>query len=367
MKPSCPHCNSPQIQRRGFFYVRVLKRYRRRFLCRGCGRTFSTQTTSNTYRQKRPDLNEILRRLLTNGMSQRQIARVLECSKNTIDQKVMWLSTNVQERPLKEAPMVLFIDEMESIEHTKLKPLTLPLAVGDDYRIYAMTVGRIQAKGPLAELSRKKYGRRVSEKRLALERLFKSLQFRTAPRIIRTDKSPFYKEFVKKIFPQFHTRDILLERTCEKKEGTAFPESGKEAFRPAFSTQSTMCDASSQHQTPGEKILVHNKAPGPTRNSFKDLSSKPNHPLRLLVGVLTIFKSVMLSARTRRRVGLFGKLSRGWMPPSSVATFASEGLDARLPKKSDSSLPAQPKTISPPKTTHSTGPVFALRTWIVSF
>ncbi len=49
-----------------------------------------------------------------------------------------------------------FIDEMESIEHTKLKPLTLPLAVGDDYRIYAVSVGRIQAKGPLADLSRKK-------------------------------------------------------------------------------------------------------------------------------------------------------------------------------------------------------------------
>jgi hypothetical protein len=53
---------------------------------------------------------------------------------------------------------------MESIEHTKLKPLTLPLAVGDDYRIYAVSVGRIQAKGLLAELSRKKYGRRQSIK-----------------------------------------------------------------------------------------------------------------------------------------------------------------------------------------------------------
>lgn len=146
----------------------------------------------------------------------------------------MWLSANVQERPLKEAPTVLFIDEMESIEHTKLKPLTLPLAVGDDYRIYAMTVGRIQAKGPLAELSRKKYGRRVSEKRLALERLFKSLQFRTAPRIIRTDKSPFYKEFVKKYFPNSTHETFSSRELVRKKKEMLFLNQEKKLFDPLF-------------------------------------------------------------------------------------------------------------------------------------
>ena len=41
-----------------------------------------------------------------------------------------------------------------------------------------------------------------------------------------------------------------------------------------------MRHASPRHQTIGEKILVHNKAPGPTGNCFKNLSRKPNHPLR---------------------------------------------------------------------------------------
>lgn len=222
------------IQRRGYFYVRVLKRYRRRFLCRGCGRTFSTQTTSNTYRQKRPDLNETIRRLLTNGMSQRQIARVLECSKNTVDQKVTWLAKCLPQASLKNAPSVLFIDEMESIEHTKLKPLTLPLAVGDDYRIYAVSVGRIQAKGPLAELSRKKYGRRQSEKYPALERLFESLTFQKAPRVIRTDESPFYKKLVKRYFPNSTHETFSSRELVRKKKELLFLNQEKKLFDPLF-------------------------------------------------------------------------------------------------------------------------------------
>ena len=113
-------------------------------------------------------------------MSQRQIARVLECSKNTVDQKVTWLAKCLPQASLKNAPSVLFIDEMESIEHTKLKPLTLPLAVGDDYRIYAVSVGRIQAKGLLAELSRKKYGRRQSIKS-SLNGIFPTPRTRPSP------------------------------------------------------------------------------------------------------------------------------------------------------------------------------------------
>lgn len=234
MSQTCPHCQSTHIQRRGYFYVRILKRYRRRFLCRGCGRTFSTQTNSNTYRQKRPDLNQTVRRLLTNGMSQRQIARVLECSKNTVDQKVTWLAKHLPQAPLKNAPSVLFIDEMESIEHTKLKPLTLPLAVGDDYRIYAASVGRIQAKGPLAELSRKKYGRRQSEKHLALERLFASLTFQKAPRVVRTDQSPFYKKLVKRYFPNSIHETFSSRELVRKKKELLFLNQEKKLFDPLF-------------------------------------------------------------------------------------------------------------------------------------
>lgn len=38
---------------------------------------------------------------------------------------------------------MVYIDESESIEHIKLKPLTIALAVGDDYKILGVKVGKI--------------------------------------------------------------------------------------------------------------------------------------------------------------------------------------------------------------------------------
>ena len=61
----------------------------------------------------------------------------------------------------------IVFDEMETFEHTKLKPLTIPMAVEQGTRrILAVDVGKIAAKGHLAEISLKKYGpRSVSAKK----------------------------------------------------------------------------------------------------------------------------------------------------------------------------------------------------------
>jgi hypothetical protein len=53
-------------------------------------------------------------------------------------------------------------DELETIEHTKLKPLSLAVAVEKDpRRILGVTVARMPAKGKIAKLYRKKYGPRA--------------------------------------------------------------------------------------------------------------------------------------------------------------------------------------------------------------
>ncbi len=54
----------------------------------------------------------------------------------------MWLSALVKECPLKKSFNVkeVSIDESKSIEHTKLKPLTIALAVCDDYKILGVKV-----------------------------------------------------------------------------------------------------------------------------------------------------------------------------------------------------------------------------------
>lgn len=235
-KPMCPHCQSHRTQRRGYFYVRILKSYRRRYFCLSCRQSFSNQTRHPTYRQKRPDLNTQIQKLLASGMAQRQAVRYLGCSKNTVDKKLLWLFNSLSKIERKSSPTVLFIDEMESIEHTKLKPLTIPIAVGCDYRIYAMTVGRINAKGLLAGRSKRKYGHRKDEKLDALHRCFSKLRssFLKSPRTIRTDESPFYKSLVKRYFPDsIHETYSSRELTRKRKE-MVFLNLEKKVFDPLF-------------------------------------------------------------------------------------------------------------------------------------
>lgn len=236
----CPHCQSKSIQKRGHYFVQVLKSYRRRYFCNGCKRSFSSQTLKSTYRQKRPDLNHAISTLLLNGMAQRQIARVLGCSKNTVDLRIPWFRRNLgmssKFRAATPTPDIVFIDEMESIEHTKLKPLTIPLAVGSDYRILAMTVGKIGAKGLLADISKKKYGHRQNEKQAALKKLFSSLKMtlRHSPKVIRTDKSPFYQKLVKENFPHSKHETYSSRDHVRKKKEMLFLNHEKRVYDPLF-------------------------------------------------------------------------------------------------------------------------------------
>jgi hypothetical protein len=69
--------------------------------------------------------------------------------------------------PLAEVQM----DEMETYEHTRLKPLSISLAVTPGRFIFAVAVAPIPAKGPLATVSRAKYGQRRDGSREAFERV----------------------------------------------------------------------------------------------------------------------------------------------------------------------------------------------------
>ena len=67
------------------------------------------------------------------------------------------------------------IDEIETIEHTKLKPVTIPVCVNSNYQIIATSVGKIRAKGHLSEISVKKYGFREDEREKALIELMEKI------------------------------------------------------------------------------------------------------------------------------------------------------------------------------------------------
>ncbi len=233
---TCPRCQSSKTIKKNYYYVKVLRTFKRRYLCKDCQKSFSSQTRSPTYYQKKPHLNQQLFKLLVQGNSIRGSARILQCSKTTTERKFLWLVKYQNYSSNKLSCKILQIDEMESIEHTKLKPLTIPLCVSDRYEIVGISVGKIPAKGHLSEISQKKYGFRDNERDQALRELFVEIKSRLAvdPEKIITDGATIYSRYVKEFFPHAVHEVVIGRYQKEKKRERLFSAQFKKVFDPMF-------------------------------------------------------------------------------------------------------------------------------------
>jgi transposase-like protein len=239
----CPKCHSSSSVTKRGIYKRVSDNANiQRFHCKICQKSFSSQTHSYSYRLRKRDLNQMIYRLLCKGSSQRGCAQVLGVTPRTIARRVPRFGKcslehlRALQSDLKNVKEVIF-DEMESFEHTKLKPLTIPLAVENNTRlILAVEVGRIAAKGPLASISRKKYGVRKCERKVSLERLFENLKSLSESEcIFKSDQSYHYPPILKTHRPDcrhitFKGRKAAVVGQGEMKKG---------GFDPLFSLNQT--------------------------------------------------------------------------------------------------------------------------------
>ncbi len=95
--PHCPnrncHFHSPlhegwRWKRDGYHERKAHPRRIRRFKCKACGVTFSSQTFSTTYWLKRPDILEQLPTKVISGACNSQIAYDLGVAPSTIDRQI---------------------------------------------------------------------------------------------------------------------------------------------------------------------------------------------------------------------------------------------------------------------------------------
>lgn len=94
-------------------------------------------------------------------------------------------------------------DEMETFEHSKMKPVSIALAVTSKRWILSTEVAQMPAKGLLAERSRKKYGYRKDDRPRALRNLFQTLRAVTEPNAhFKSDQNPSYPYYLFKTFPE---------------------------------------------------------------------------------------------------------------------------------------------------------------------
>jgi transposase-like protein len=244
MSQKCPQCKASVFQKRsyGYFVRSSDKKYIQRFRCFSCNHIFSKATFQKCYRQKKRGLNSKILELFCSGVSQRRIAKHLKINRKTVARRLIFLATHARIRNRKkynELPPVekLQFDDLETIEHTKCKPLSVTLAVEKETRrILGFRVSQMPAKGHLVRISLKKYGYRADHRAQGRCELFKEISHRIHPKaLIETDQNPHYLEDVKRFFPQATHKTYLSKRAAIAGQG----ELKKVAYDPIFSINHT--------------------------------------------------------------------------------------------------------------------------------
>ena len=243
----CPYCldSAGRWQKKGFFDKASTRAERiQRFRCLDCRRSFSTQTGRLTYREKKPHVDRPLGRLLTSGVSQRRSAFITGVSRKTVARKLVRLARFARLRHqawlgerVTSSGAVVNIDEMETLEHTKMKPLAIAVAVEEGSRfVLGAEVSSMPAKGRLAALSRRKYGRRRDDRATGLGRILANVRV-AMPRleVIKSDECPRYPRLFAAAFPRAVRETYKGRRAAVVGQG----EMKKGGFDPLFALNHT--------------------------------------------------------------------------------------------------------------------------------
>lgn len=241
MKRNCPNltCACPEfIIRDGTFWRREDSKSVQRFRCKTCGTRFSTATFTPTYRQKRRRINSPLLKLLASGVSQRRAAIILGVHRRTVERKFPILAKRCRRlherhlRKLKGRVHNIQLDDLITKENSKLKPLSVSVAVDEDRRlILGLEVSQIPAFGRLAKSAVKKYGRRPDEHIQGLTRLFEKVSLIAASEVrVKSDEHSRYPRIISAFLPRAQHQTFPSERGCIVGQG----ELKKVIFDPLF-------------------------------------------------------------------------------------------------------------------------------------
>jgi hypothetical protein len=213
-----------------------------RYRCLICRKEFSDATFQLRYRQKLRSINGLVESLLVTGTSLRDIARTLKINRKTAERKFYYLARKAElenQRRLRSIQNVraVQLDDMESFEHTKMKPLSITLTVVKNQRfILGAKVSRMPAKGLLAKRSRKKYGKREDGRRQAREELLRELKPHLSEFVtFESDEHPHYEKSIRKFYPRSTHLKYKGRRGCVVGQG----ELKAGGFDPLFSLNHT--------------------------------------------------------------------------------------------------------------------------------
>lgn len=168
----------------------------------------------------------------------RRAALLLNIHRKTVERKLPFLAAVCRLRNQKQLTKLkgrvhnILIDDLITKENSKLKPLSVSIAVDEDRRIIlAAEVSCIPSFGHLAKIAVKKYGNRKDEHFEGLERLFEKICPILSREVrIKSDEHQRYPAYIGRYFPLASHHTFKSERGCVTGQG----ELKKKAFDPLF-------------------------------------------------------------------------------------------------------------------------------------
>lgn len=194
--------------------------------------------------QKKRHLNPKVFTLLCSGVSLRRAAWILGSDPKTMARKLIFCAQQERLRHDRMTARVygpgkitrVVFDEMETSQHSKLKPLSIALAVSEERVILGFEVSLMPAKGLLAEKSRQKYGFRPDHRPQALRKMLSDIRPHLhAKAEFLSDQNPYYPSAVKSVYPSSAHFTEKSRRACVVGQGEL--KSG--GFDPLFALNHT--------------------------------------------------------------------------------------------------------------------------------
>ncbi len=225
----CPRCEtSLSVIKKGHFQRKnTPTEKRQRFLCKSCKSQFSHKSGSLDEGQKRPDLHHPIFMLLISGVSQRRAAKLCSTTQITVARKLVRMAKFSQAAHaarlagMRKSVKTAVFDEMEAFEHSKCKPVAIAVAVEEGSRIIlSATAASMPAKGRLAAISRRRYGKRVDHRKHALGMALATISHvASADLLVKSDQCPRYPKLVRQHLPGAKHKTFKGRRGCVVGQG----------------------------------------------------------------------------------------------------------------------------------------------------
>lgn len=235
-------CTVQNAQKHGCFRRKSDSQRQQRYRCKTCGKSFSPATHSPLRWQKKRYINRPLLEFLSSSSSLTKASKFFRVNPKTVAKKLVFLGMMCRQKLAKEMAHYhslseIQFDELQTIEHTKCKPLSVAMAVSKNERkILGCQVSVMPATGHLSEISRKKYGKRPDDRRKGMRALFDHLAMHLNQKInIESDECPYYAPIVKQCFPQAS----YVQHKGKKGSVSGQGELKKTQFDPLFSINHT--------------------------------------------------------------------------------------------------------------------------------